>query len=191
MDSVLHSASQIRLRRLAAISLCAATTAIGALITIPLPIPITLQVFGVYLSGFLLGPLFGALSQAIYIIVGFAGLPVFAGGTGGLSIIASPTLGYLIAFPIASAIVGYIAHKKSNSYFSITIAIACGLIVIYTFGVAYFYFWSAHIAGKPISVIGAVSIGALPFLAIDIAKGYIAALVFKAIPRNLLVFTRK
>lgn len=175
------------LYRLALTSLCAAITAGGALIVIPLPIPITMQLFGVFLSGFVLGPLYGAYSQIAYILAGLAGLPVFAGGVGGFAILASPTLGYLLAFPIASAIVGYIAHGNKRASATIGIAIACAIVAIYSLGVLYFWCWSRYIAGKPISIYTAISIGALPFIAIDILKGYLAAIIAKRLPQSLLL----
>ena len=65
------------------ISLFAAMTAIGAFISIPIgPVPLTLQTLFVLMSGFVLGPKKGALSQVVYIALGLIGLPIFAGFSG-------------------------------------------------------------------------------------------------------------
>ena len=69
-------------------------TAVAAQITIPTPpVPFTLQVLAVILSGLLLGPRHGALAQAVYLLVGAAGVPVFAEFSGGLGLILGPTGG--------------------------------------------------------------------------------------------------
>ncbi|HOO47090.1 MAG TPA: biotin transporter BioY, partial [Deltaproteobacteria bacterium] len=83
-------------RLLSLIPICSALTAAGAFIKIPIaPVPITLQNFFVILSGIILGPKAGALSQIVYIIIGLIGLPVFSGG-GGPSYIFKPTFGYIL-----------------------------------------------------------------------------------------------
>ncbi|MDQ4126909.1 MAG: biotin transporter BioY, partial [Actinomycetota bacterium] len=82
------------------VALMAAVTAVAAQITIPLPfspVPFTLQVPAVVLSGLLLGPRYGAVAQAIYVLLGAVGVPVFAGFKGGLGIIFGPTGGYLLS----------------------------------------------------------------------------------------------
>lgn len=69
-------------------------------------VPITLQTFAVVLAGLLLGARRGALAVALYLLVGLAGVPVLAGGTGGLGVLAGPTVGYLAAFVPATALAG-------------------------------------------------------------------------------------
>lgn len=73
------------------------------------PIPITLQTLGVSLAGLCLGPLRGFLAILLYLVVGAAGLPVFAKGGAGLGSFAGPTGGYLISFPLAAAVAGLVA----------------------------------------------------------------------------------
>ena len=71
-------------------------------------VPITLQTIGVMLAGTVLGPLRGFLAVMLYLAVGFAGLPIFADQTGGPSTLSKPSIGYLLAFPIAAMIVGFL-----------------------------------------------------------------------------------
>jgi biotin transport system substrate-specific component len=88
-------------------ALMAAVTAVAAQIAIPLPfspIPFTLQVLAVILSGLLLGARGGTLAQAIYVLIGAIGVPVFAQFSGGLEHIAGPRGGYLVSYPIAAAL---------------------------------------------------------------------------------------
>lgn len=75
------------------------------------PAPITLQLVGVALAGLCLGWWRGALAVGLYVLVGLAGLPVFAGGKAGIGVLAGPTGGYLIAFILAAALTGAIAQR--------------------------------------------------------------------------------
>ncbi|MFS0704218.1 biotin transporter BioY [Cellulomonas sp. 179-A 9B4 NHS] len=73
-------------------------------------VPITLQTFGVILAGLVLGPLRGFLAVALYLVVGLAGVPVFAELTGGLGVLGKPSVGYLLSFPVAAALAGLLAR---------------------------------------------------------------------------------
>lgn len=99
----------------ALISTFAAFIAVCAVLPgIPVPgstVPITLQTFGVMLAGVVLGPVRGALAVLLYLAVGLAGLPVFSGGTGGLAILGKASLGYLVAFPFAAALAGFVVTR--------------------------------------------------------------------------------
>jgi biotin transport system substrate-specific component len=69
-------------------------------------VPFTLQVLALILSGLLLGPRYGALAQAVYVLVGAVGVPVFSEFSGGLGVILGPTGGYLLSYPVAAAVAG-------------------------------------------------------------------------------------
>lgn len=72
-------------------------------------VPITLQTLGVALCGLCLGPVRGFAAVALYVVAGLAGLPIFAGGKAGLAVLAGPTVGYLLAFPFAAIVTGFVA----------------------------------------------------------------------------------
>jgi biotin transport system substrate-specific component len=74
-------------------------------------VPITLQTFAVLLSGAVLGARRGFLAVLLYLAVGAAGLPVFSGGAAGLAVFAGPTVGYLIGFPLAAALCGFLVER--------------------------------------------------------------------------------
>jgi biotin transport system substrate-specific component len=95
----------------------------GALITafsivpaipIGIGVPITLQTLAVVLAGLVIGPWRGALATGLYILVGLAGLPVFAGGIAGPAVFARPSIGYLLAFPLGAILAGLIARAVSR-----------------------------------------------------------------------------
>ena len=86
----------LSLRGMIYASLFGAVTAAGAFLIIPFPlVPITLQTLFLNLAAALLGGRLGALSQVVYILLGIIGLPVFAGGKGGIGVLFGPTGGYL------------------------------------------------------------------------------------------------
>lgn len=104
-------------------------------------VPITLQTFGVLLAGAVLGPLRGFLANVLYLAVGFAGLPIFADHTGGPSTFAKPSIGYLLAFPVAALLVGflvkYVARHRRTSALAIFLCSALGsILVIHPAGIA-------------------------------------------------------
>ncbi len=74
-------------------------------------VPITLQTFGVLLAGAVLGSRRGGLAVLLYLVVGAAGLPVFAGGKAGLGVLTGPTGGYLIGFVLAAFLCGFIVER--------------------------------------------------------------------------------
>ena len=97
---------------LALVAVFAAVTAAFALVPgMPIGhVPITLPPLAVALTGMVLGPLRGFLATALYLLVGFAGLPVFAGGAAGLGVLGKPSIGYLLSFPVAALVTGALAR---------------------------------------------------------------------------------
>jgi biotin transport system substrate-specific component len=161
------------------VALMAAVTAVAAQITIPLPfspVPFTLQVLAVVLTGLLLGPRHGAIAMAIYLLVGAIGVPVFAGFKGGLGIVLGPTGGYLLSYPIAAAVAGLAAtalrsSPRARATFSGILFGTLGLAVIYALGAG----WLAVVANLPVGV--AIVQGVAPFVIFDLIKVLIATLV--------------
>ena len=159
------------------VALMAALTAIAAQIVIPIfPIPFTLQVFAVVLSGLLLGPRYGALAMAIYLLIGAIGAPVFFGFQGGVGHILGPTGGYLVSYPIAAAVAGLAAYPAANAVrrkalWTSFLAGTGGLTIIYVFGVA----WLMVLSQLPLAV--ALVQGVLPFVLFDLLKIVLAAVV--------------
>ncbi|WP_141430831.1 biotin transporter BioY [Bacillus sp. 03113] len=101
------------------------------------PVPITLQTLGVLLSGSLLGPRLGALSQALFLLLVAVGLPILSGGRGGFEVFLSPSAGYLLSYPIAAFVIGLIVSKVEAFTFwkAFVIHIIGGILIIYSLGV--------------------------------------------------------
>jgi len=126
------------------ISMFAALTAIGAQVQIPhQPIPFTLQTFFVLLSGAFLGARNGFIAQLCYIGAGAIGLPVFTGATFGFIKLFGMTGGYLLSFPIAAALIGYLVSIRRGYVWTI-ISMVLGLIIIFTLGSLYLNFVAIH-----------------------------------------------
>lgn len=121
------------------IGVFAAATAIGARVEIPhQPVSYTLQTLFVLLSGALLGARNGALSQMLYLAAGLLGAPVFSMGGFGIAKLLGPTGGYLLAFPAAAAIVGYLIQQRRTLAWSF-LSMGAGLTVIFVCGTIQLY----------------------------------------------------
>jgi len=176
---------KLTIRQMTLVAMFAALTSIGAFISIPLgEVPITLQTLFVLLSGLILGPKLGGLSQLIYLILGLIGLPIFAGFTGGLQTVMKPSFGFLIGFVFAAYLVGKIAYlKKESSALHIWLASLGGTIVTYLFGLPYMYYILNIVLGKGLSFSAVFNMGCLLFLPGDILKLIVASLVaIKSLP---------
>lgn len=106
------------------------------------PAPVTLQVLGVLLAGMMLGPVWGSASMVLYVTAGALGAPVFSMGTAGIGALASERVGYILSFPVAAGIIGYLTHGgletrplEERHPLRLVGAMAAGIGVIYCFGV--------------------------------------------------------
>jgi biotin transport system substrate-specific component len=105
----------------------------------------------VLLAGAFLGPRNGALSQILYLAAGAIGAPVFADGAFGIAKLIGPTGGYLLSFPIAALVVGYVTRRQRHLPWTF-VSMAAGLLIIFTCGTiqlytVYFHNWTAAING--------------------------------------------
>lgn len=144
--------SKFGVRQIVLCALFAALTAVGAFIKIPVPVvPFTLQLLFSTLAGLLLGKRYGALSVLLYIVIGLIGIPVFTEG-GGIQYIFKPTFGYIIGFCLGAFVTGAIAHSvPSPSFLRLLAASFAGLVVVYVFGMVYFYLISNFVTGDAIT----------------------------------------
>ncbi|MEN2974448.1 MAG: biotin transporter BioY [Candidatus Caldarchaeales archaeon] len=158
----------IKTRLIVLSSIFAVFTFLGAQIAFYIgPVPITLQTLFIMLSGIVGGYKTGFLSQMIYLGMGLAGLPVFAGFRGGFTTFLGPTTGYLISFPIAAAITGILYDPMSDKRI-IKALTACIIaeLVIYGLGVPWLIFWLSNFSGIVLSdaISRGITMGALIFL---------------------------
>jgi biotin transport system substrate-specific component len=175
-------------RRIALVGLFAALTAVGAQVQTPLPfspVPVVLSNFFALLAGLVLGARLGATTQAVYVLLGAVGVPVFAGMRGGPQVLVGPTGGYLVGFILAAAAAGALRGPRVTAGRAIAAA-AVGAALIYVAGVP----WLVHVMGIPwpAAMTGAglrkvLVAGVLPFLPGDAFKVVVAGLVAPSLVR--------
>lgn len=153
-------------------------TAAAAQVRVPLPftpVPVTGQTFAVLLAGAALGSRAGAASQGLYVLLGLGGLPFFSGGNGGWDYATGPTLGYLVGFVVAAAVVGSLAERQQDRTIATALpAFLAGTVVIYLFGVAWL------MASLPTDLTDALVKGMVPFVVGDLLKVALAGTLLPA-----------
>lgn len=149
-------------------------TTVGAYIVIPIqPVPITMQTLFVMLAGASIGRGWGSMSQWLYVGLGVAGVPLFAGGASGLSILGGPTGGYLVAFLVTPWIVGTLLRRSERLGWQV-FAFVVGNLVILTLGVAHLTVFYTHDLPR------AISVGVLPFLPGAVFKIVAAVSIYRS-----------
>jgi biotin transport system substrate-specific component len=168
-------------RSLTHIALFAALIAVLGLIPkidLAAGVPITAQSLGIMLCGTVLGAKRGALAVLLFLALVAAGLPLLSGGRGGIGVFAGPSVGYLIGFPVAAFVTGWIMERTSLSpaIAATAAAVIGGIGVLYLFG----------ITGMSIMLDKTLSEAAflgMAFLPGDAVKAVIAGLVTQSLAR--------
>jgi len=151
-----------------------ALVALAAQLAVPMyPVPMTMQTFAVLLVGAVIGAGRAAISMSLYLGLGAAGLPVFAGAQNLTGVL--PTAGYLVGFVAAAALVGLLARMGwSSSPLRVAASFAAGSLVIYGFGVV------GLMLALDLTLASAITVGVAPFLIGDVAKAALAAVLLPA-----------
>lgn len=145
-------------------SLMAALIAVCSWISIPFTVPFTLQTFGIYAALLLLGRKWGTVSVCIYLLVGFAGAPVFAGFRGGIGVLSEPAGGFIIGFVLlALCYIPFEIHGKRVT------GLTVGTVICYTFGTVWF-----RVLGYGTGVWDALVLCVIPFILPDAVKLFLA-----------------
>lgn len=154
----------------------AALVAILAQISIPMwPVPVTGQTLAVMVVGASLGARRAAAAMTTYLVAGLAGLPVFAGFTGGLVSIAKPSFGFIIGFIPAAAFIGWLAQRQWDRRPLLALAGFAGASVIpFLIGVPYLGVVLASL-GQPHDLRTLIALGVVPFIAGGVIKWLLAA----------------
>ncbi|HMD35957.1 MAG TPA: biotin transporter BioY [Vicinamibacterales bacterium] len=165
--------------RAGAVAFVIALTAAAAQVSVPLPftpVPFTFQPMVVLLGAMALGSRLGATSQVLYLMLGVAGVPVFAASPlpQGIGRLIGPTGGYLMAYPVAAFVAGWLAERGLDRRYSTSVvAMACGLAIIFASGVS----WLALYVNPGRGIGAALAAGLYPFIVKDLMKVILAAAI--------------
>lgn len=155
-------------------ALFAAVTAICALITVPAPVPFTLQALGVFTATAVLSAKYSIASVCAYILLGAVGLPVFSGFSGGPGVLFGPTGGFIFGFILIPVIYGLLSRFFSGK--SRWLYMLAGLLACYAAGAA----WYTVYTGAD-SFVSVLTVTVLPFILPDILKLFVALKVADAL----------
>lgn len=183
--------TSLNTRRMALCAVMAAVICVIAPVSIPIgPVSITGATFVLYLTAYLLGGVLGAASVLVYLLVGFAGLPVFSGYMGGAARLLGPTGGYLVGYLPMALLAGLVvqwallrsAGREGRGWLTVGVqflGMALGTAVLYAFGTA----WYCVQAGVGLGE--ALAACVLPFIPFDLLKMAAALLVGAPVRRGL------
>jgi len=171
---------KVRTKDITLIALFVAITIILSQIVVPVaPVPISLSMIAIYLSGALLGWKRGGITQIIYLLIGAVGLPVFASAKGGIPVLFGPTGGYIFGYVVATIIIGFIIEKaRAMNVYVIIGAMTAGLISCYLLGTI----WLGFIT--EIGFVKALFVGVIPFIPGDILKIVVSTLIVQKLNKG-------
>jgi biotin transport system substrate-specific component len=157
----------------------AAVVALLAQVEIPLwPVPITGQTLGVIVVGAALGAWRGAAALTTYMLVGLAGLPVFAGFTGTVAAVGKPSFGFVIGFIFSAFVAGWFAERAWDRRPALAfVGFAAASVVPFLFGIPYMAFILNSVMGLDYSFGALLEVGLLPFIVGGLIKAGLAAAI--------------
>ena len=167
-------------QRLTLSALLCALCAVLSPIQIPIPpIPLSLSLMGVHLCGALLGRSWGAAAVGCYVALGAVGVPVYAGFSGGISVLLGPTGGFLFGYILCAWMVGALIQQFGFTRKCLILSMAAGTIACYALGTA----WFSLVSGTNLA--GSLSACVLPFIPGDTLKVLLAALLCMRVQKPL------
>lgn len=144
-----------------------------------LPVPITAQTLGVMLAGLLIGAKRGGIALVLFVLLVAAGLPLLAGGRGGIGVLMGPTAGFILGWIPGAIVTGLIAERFGASARPVPLFLAAavgGVAVVYAVGIP----WLWLVAGLPLEK---AAMGTLAFVPGDLIKSAVAAFTAAAVQR--------
>jgi biotin transport system substrate-specific component len=185
---------QMKLRKMIITALFAAIIGILAQITIPLPlVPITGQTLAIGLAATILGSRLGSLAVIVYIILGAAGIPVYAEMKAGISVLFGPTGGYLVGFIPSAFIIGWFLEKTSYKVLNAMVANTIGMLITLSIGTVWLKIsaglaWEAAFMGGfyPFIIVGLIKAGLASWIGILVRQRLISAKLLISEKRDII-----
>ncbi len=176
--------SRLSPREMSRIAMMAVLLCLCAWLSVPAPIPFTLQTFGLFCALGLLGGRRGSLAILLYLLMGAAGLPVFSGFQGGIACLLGPTGGYLLGFLPMGLLYCLLEKQAMRSLWFMAAALVLGLLLCYALGTLWFVkVYSFH--HGPIAWISAMGLCVFPFVLPDLGKLALALLLIRSLRPRL------
>jgi biotin transport system substrate-specific component len=174
---------KITTKDLTQIALSTTLLAVASLVIIPIGlVPITLQVVLFLLIPAILGPAKSMMAIGLYMLAGLIGLPVFAGGAGGIGQLLSPSFGYILgAIPVGWFVGKGINRKTTNIHNGLVMM--AGVLILYTIGIAYQYALLNGVLDTPVQLSAILTTNLTIFLPIDTLKVLAAAVVYERLKK--------
>lgn len=184
---------QLKLRSMILTALFAAVIGVLAQLTIPLPlVPITGQTLAIGLAATILGARYGTLSVILYLVIGSAGVPVFAEFSAGISKLVGPTGGFLVGFIPAAFLMGIYMEKRGFNFKNALVANIIGMIITLVFGTVWLKIsasltWTAAFASgfTPFLIVGIIKAALASWIGITIRQRLISARLLISEQKNL------
>ncbi len=178
--------SKITVRDMTFIGLFAVVIALCAWLSIPAPIPFTMQTFGVFMAVGVLGGRRGSLAVFVYLMLGVLGLPVFAGFQGGIGRLLGMTGGYIVGFQVAALTMWLMERFVGKKRWGLALSMVLGLILCYLFGTVWFVVVHAQQMG-PVGFWTALSTCVIPYIIPDLVKIFIALSICKQVAKAIRI----
>ncbi len=175
-----QTTQKVQTKNMVLCALFAAVTAVLSQLAVPLPftpVPINLATLSVLVAGGLLGPLYGAISLTIYVVMGAVGLPVFAQFSGGAAIVVGPTGGYIIGYIAVAFVTGLLVNRLPQKLWGIVVAMIAGSLTLYTLGTAWFMFSTGT------GFLAALGMCVIPFLIGDALKIAVGSVLVQTVAK--------
>ena len=175
------TASNARLHKMVGCALFAALTAVCSQLAIPMPwgVPINLALFAVYMAGTMLGPVWGAASQLVYLLLAAVGVPVMAGMQGGPAVLLGKTGGYAIGYILTALITALLTKVLGRKFWALCVAMVVGCAACYVLGTI----WFMILTGA--DLVSALGWCVLPYLPGDAVKIVLAAMLTIQLDKRL------
>lgn len=170
-----------RVRKMVLCALFTAVTVVCSQLAVPTPwgVPVNLALFGVYMAGMMLGPIWGAASQLVFILLAAVGVPVLAGFNGGLSAILGKTGGYVVGYVLAAAIAPAVANALQRKPWAMVLGMVLGCAACYLLGTI----WFIALTATPLMT--ALGWCVIPYLPGDVIKIALAMLLTVQLDKRL------
>lgn len=164
-----------RVRNIAYIAMGTALISVCSWIAVPAAVPFTMQTFAVFFCLFFLGGARGLCSICAYVLLGLAGVPVFAGFGAGIGALIGPSGGFIIGFVVCAALYWCVVKLFHGNFVAVVIAAVIGHLLCYVVGTVWYS--EVYLGGGAVSVGGALLVCVVPYLVPDAAKLVLAYFV--------------